>query len=92
MATSKMSMQTQCQGLGRHNKGDLQRMGIEDLQSISSYLGSKTYMLGGDKPSDLDAVVFGFMCFILYSSPQDSVFKTLVEKRLTNLFQVLIKI
>ena len=65
-------------------------MGIEDLQSISSYLGSKIYMLGGDKPSDLDAVVFGFMCFILYSSPQDSVFKTLVEKRLTNLVQVLI--
>ena len=62
-------------------------MGIEDLQAVSSFLGSKTYMLGGDKPSDLDAVLFGFMCFILYSSPPDSAFRTLVEKRLTNLFQ-----
>ena len=87
MAAKKMATQTNCQGLGRHSKGDLQRMGIEDLQAVSSFLGSKTYILGGDKPSDLDAVLFGFMCLILYSSPQDSVFKTLVEKRLTNLFQ-----
>lgn len=87
MASKKLAMQTYCQGLGRHSKGDLQRMGIEDLQAVSSFLGSKTYMLGGDKPSDLDAVLFGFMCLILYSSPPDSAFKTLVEKRLTNLFQ-----
>jgi hypothetical protein len=87
MAVSKMATQTYCQGLGRHGKGDLQRMGIEDLQAVSSFLGSKTFVLGGDKPSDLDAVLFGFTTFILHSSPPDSPFKTLVEKRLTNLVQ-----
>ena len=87
MAVKKMSIQTYCQGLGRHTKGDLQRMGIEDLTAISSFLGSKTYILGGDKPSELDAVLFGFVTFILNSSPDDSPFKTLVEKRLTNLVQ-----
>jgi Glutathione S-transferase, C-terminal domain len=50
-------LQTFCQGLGRHSKGDLQRMGIEDLTAVSTFLGSKTFMLGGDKPSDLDAVL-----------------------------------
>lgn len=86
-AVAKMSTQCHMQGMSRHGKGDLQRMGIEDLQTLSTFLGTKLFMMGGDSPTELDCVVFGFMCVILHTSKDDSIYKTLVEKRLTNLFQ-----
>lgn len=87
MAVRKMSQQVAQQGTGRYCKGDVHRMGVEDLQSLSNFLGVKLYLMGGDNPTELDSVLFGFMSVILYTFPDDSVFKIVVEKRLGNLLQ-----
>jgi hypothetical protein len=75
------------QGMSRHCKGDIQRMGVEDLQTLSTFLGSKLYLMGGDNPTELDCVVFGFITVILHTFPQDTVYRIVVEKRLGNLLQ-----
>jgi hypothetical protein len=67
-------------------------MGIEDLEAISAFLGSKSYVMGGDRPSEIDAVLFGFIACVVYTAEDEtSMFKTLVEKRLTNLNQHMIR-
>ena len=63
------------QSMARHGKGDIHRMGVEDLQSLSNFLGSKLYLMGGDQPTEVDCVLFGFLSFILYTCPEDSVFR-----------------
>lgn len=77
--------QVQIQGIGRQCRGDIQRTGIEDLQTISTLLGNKPYLVG-DRPTEVDCTLFGFMCVIMYLSDEGSIYKTLVEKRLTNLY------
>lgn len=86
-AVRKMSNQCYMQGISRHCKGDIQRMGIEDLQAISNYLGSKLYLMGGDNPTEVDCCLFAFLSIILFTSQEGSVFKMVVEKRLGNLLQ-----
>lgn len=86
-AVKKLTQQAYCQGLLRLGRGNVQKMGIEDLESLSTFLGSKTYLMGGDKPTELDCVLFGFIVCIVYTSQENSIYRTLVEKRLTNLFQ-----
>ncbi len=85
---SKMSKQCFEQGISRHGKGDIQRMGVETLQSISNYLGSKLYLMGkGDTPTEVDCTLFAFLSVILYTFPEDFVLRIVVEKRLGNLLQ-----
>ncbi len=66
-------------------------MGIEDLEAISTFLGSKSYVMGGDKPSEIDAVLFAFMAVVVHTSDEGGIFKTLIEKRLTNLNQHMVR-
>ena len=92
-------------------------MGIEDLEAISTFLGSKvrqllaihsicsfhsksigspkSFVMGGEKPSEIDAVLFAFVACLVYTSAADGgdggMFKTLVEKRLTNLNQHMLR-
>ena len=86
-AVRKLTGQAYGQGLLRLGKGAVQKQGIEDLEALSTFLGTKTYLMGGDRPSEVDCVLFGFICVIVHTSHEGSVLKTLVEKRLTNLFQ-----
>ena len=86
-AVQKIKKQCFNQGISRHSKGDIQKMGIEDLQSISNYLGSKVFFMDTENPTEIDFVLFGFLSCILYTLPEDSVFRILVEKRLGNLLQ-----
>ena len=44
---------------------DVQRAGMEDLQAISTVLGDEKSYILGDRPSDVDCTLFGFMCLIL---------------------------
>ena len=44
---------------------DVQRAGMEDLQAISIVLGDEKNYILGDRPSDVDCTLFGFMCLIL---------------------------
>ena len=69
------------QGLGNHGKGDVQRAGIEDLQAVSTILGDKDYILG-DRPSDVDCTLFGFMCIIMDSDDsEDSIYKVSTKEQ-----------
>ena len=86
-AVQKMTTQCFNQGISRFCKGDIQRIGIEDLQYISNFLGSNLYLMGGDKPTEIDFVLFGFLTVLLYTFPDNSVFRILVEKKLGNLWQ-----
>ena len=44
---------------------DVQRAGMEDLQAISTVLGDEKSYILGERPSDVDCTLFGFMCLIL---------------------------
>ena len=39
LLVQKMSRQFNSQSLAHHGKGDIHRMGVEDLQSLSNFLG-----------------------------------------------------
>jgi len=87
LAVRMMTRQCYHQGLGRLGKGEIQRMGVETLQTLSTFLGSKLYLMGGDVPSEIDCVLFGFLTTILYTLPEDNTLRIVVEKRLGNLLQ-----
>ena len=43
--------------------------------------------MGGDQPTEVDCVLFGFLSVILYTCSEDSVLRIVLEKRLGNLLQ-----
>ena len=48
--------------------------------------------MGGERPSEIDAVLFAFVACLVHTSEADGgMFKTLVEKRLTNLNQHMLR-
>ena len=63
---------------------------IENFTLFPS-VASKSFVMGGEKPSEIDAVLFAFVACLVYTSAADDMFKTLVEKRLTNLNQHMLR-
>lgn len=61
------------QGYGRHNRDEVYSIGKKDLQALSDYLGEKDFIMG-DKPSSIDATVFGMLINLL-SIPVESPLK-----------------
>lgn len=51
-------------GMGRHSREEIYRIGQRDLQAVSDFLADKPFMMG-EKPTSLDATVFGFLVNIL---------------------------
>ena len=49
------------QGTARLGDAMIQKVGIEDLEALSAFLGTKQWMMGGEKPSEIDCVVFAFV-------------------------------
>lgn len=72
------------QGMGRHTKQEVVAIATPQLDSISHYLGSKTFFFG-NKPSPIDATVFA-MLSAFRGSPIASPIKTHLES-LPNLCQ-----
>ena len=62
-------------------------MGKADLRAVSTLLGTQDYICGTAEPIDMDCVLFGFMCMILYGSTDDCVYTDLVRTELTNLVE-----
>jgi len=52
-------------GMGRHSEDVIIAQGKADLDALSELLGDKPYFLG-DRPSSIDACVFGFLGVTLY--------------------------
>lgn len=57
--------QLHARGMGRHSEEVIIAQGKADLDALSVLLGDQTYFLG-DKPSSIDACVFGFLGVSLY--------------------------
>lgn len=56
-------------GLVTRPKGEVNQLQASGLDAIVTFIGSKQYILGGEKPTRADAVVFGFLA-ALYASPE----------------------
>ncbi|XP_035692343.1 failed axon connections homolog [Branchiostoma floridae] len=55
-------------GIGRHSKVDLEGIIEKDLRAISTFLGTKPYLMG-DEPTEVDAAVFGQLSELLWTLP-----------------------
>jgi len=60
--------QPKAQGIGRLKKEAVLKMAEDDLETVSIALGDKPFLLGNE-PSDVDAVVFGFLALATYLGP-----------------------
>lgn len=82
----KRNMTRDCigQGMGRHTQAEVERMGREDLQSVSIFLGEKPYMMG-DKPTELDCLVFGMTVMSFYTAPPTCPYYKAVAEDFPNL-------
>ena len=66
------------QGVGRHPAETVYKFGVEDLESISTFLGDKAFLMG-DEVSSVDATVYAFIEAILLA-PFPSPLKSAAEK------------
>lgn len=57
-------------GLGRHNEEDIYAMGVEDLDTVATYLGEKPYLMGS-KLSNADFTALAFIANTL-TTPETS--------------------
>ncbi|XP_035692344.1 failed axon connections homolog isoform X1 [Branchiostoma floridae] len=55
-------------GIGRHSKEDIEGIMEKDLRAISTFLGTKPYLMG-DEPTEVDAAVFGQLSEIVWTAP-----------------------
>jgi len=70
-------------GIGRHPPNEIIGIGLDDLRSISTYLSSKQF-LHGDTPTQVDAVLFGYLAQIIYV-PLESPHQKLINSECRNL-------
>jgi len=48
------------QGMGRHSRADIERLGIQSIEAIADCLGDKPFFLG-ERPTAVDATLFAFV-------------------------------
>lgn len=85
MYSGMIAKQTFAQGMGRHTESEIQAMGFKDIECLSEFLGSKEFMFGKDYPTEIDCVLFGFMCMFLYCSPKDNIYTQKIFRNHQNL-------
>ena len=83
--SGRIAKQVHAQGMGRHSYEEIQAMGLQDIQDLSDFLGSKDYMFGKDMPTEIDCVLFGFMCMFLHCTPKDNVYVQKIVRDCRNL-------
>jgi glutathione S-transferase len=47
-------------GIGRHSRDEIYRLGMKDLDALAAHLGSKPFMMG-EAPTSLDAVAYPYI-------------------------------
>jgi len=70
-------------GIGRHTYDEMVAMMEEDLNNISSLLGTKKFILGNE-PVEADCALFAFLAQVIYTA-QGSPYEKLINEKLTNL-------
>ncbi len=66
------------QGMGRHGRDEIVELARRDLEALSITLGDEPFFLG-DRPTSIDAVVYGFLAQILFV-PWDSEEKAILRE------------
>ncbi|XP_047484501.1 failed axon connections homolog isoform X2 [Penaeus chinensis] len=80
----KVTEATRLQGIGRHSFQEVEAMGRKCLQSLSTYLGQKPYLMG-DKPTEVDCSAFGMLAQVVWCSP-NSGYLRMLETDFKNLY------
>jgi glutathione S-transferase len=71
--TRQLRQQLHARGLGRHDEQEIIAQGKADLDALSRLLGDQEYVLG-DRPSSIDACVFGFLGVTVYVTGDNPLF------------------
>lgn len=58
---AKIKRDIQGQGTGKHSQEQIYAFAAEDVATLSVLLGDKTWFLGGDEPTEVDAAAFGLL-------------------------------
>jgi glutathione S-transferase len=69
----QLRTQLHARGLGRHDESEIIAQGKADLDALSRLLGENEYVLG-DRPSSIDACVFGFLGVTIYVKGDNPLF------------------
>ena len=81
----RLVAQAHGQGIGRHSKEEVYKMGMQDMRAISEYLGDKPFMMG-DTPTEIDCVLFGFTTMTIYvNEDEENIFKKAINEEFSNL-------
>lgn len=75
----KMIASTRAQGMGRHTREEIVALAKTDVDAYSALLGENSFFLG-DKPTSLDATMFGFLINAMWV-PWDCELKTYVNAK-----------
>lgn len=70
---SMLQKQLRARGLGRHDEGEIIAQGKADLDALSRMLGDKEFFFG-DRPSAIDACIFGFLGVTIYVNGDNPLF------------------
>jgi len=76
------------QGMGRHSKEEVEKIGCDNLNALSALLGEKQFFFGTASPTLLDIVSFAFLAAFMtgnMSKSRGTVFTSYVEERCPNL-------
>lgn len=73
VVVKQLRKQLHARGLGRHEEGEIIAQGKADLDALSRLLGDSRYVLG-DRPSSIDATVFGFLGVSVYVNGDNPLF------------------
>jgi len=66
--------QLYARGMGRHTEDIIIEQGKRDLDAVAEFLGDQPYFLG-DRPSSIDACVFGFLGVSLYVAGDNPLYR-----------------
>ncbi|XP_060564136.1 failed axon connections homolog isoform X2 [Ruditapes philippinarum] len=78
-----LAKQTWGHGIGRHSKDEVWDVAMQDMNALSSFLGSKKFLMG-DEPSEVDCAVFGMIAQIYWHMP-GSRHQVYLKENLSNL-------
>jgi glutathione S-transferase len=73
VVAAQLRKQLYARGLGRHDEAEILSQGRSDLDALSRLLGDRPYFLG-DRPSSIDACVFGFLGVTVYVQGDNPLF------------------
>jgi|GEM_PF-136662 len=71
--------QLYARGMGRHSEDVIIEQGKSDIDALSQLLGDQRYFLG-DRPSSIDACVFGFLGVTLYVAGDNPLYRYAVSR------------